>query len=297
MANTPRDVQAHREAGAVGGGHQRQRAWWLAGARCTPGSVAVVPQVGHHLAGRQRSGRVGRQEPASGRQADIGMGRGLGRVPPTVEVGTGVHLGRAESPAGAQGQAVAERRRALDLFGHPCPPGRLEHEGARRVGHQKRRVVRLAGLCARTPLAVGRHQLGDHGHPFGRGAGPLEGQADQVHPEEAGRGVGGPCRRPDLLVADGDPALVDPVLRPPEPDRAGQDGGVGTGVGEAQVLSGQAAPRRPGRARRHQLDLAERAVRVFGEERAGRAEGAQRIAHRDDCRPASPWDRGPASIG
>ena len=138
----------------------------------------------------------------------------------------------------------------------------------------------LMGGVGDAALPAVLEQAGHRVDRLGGGAGPLEAEADEVHADQGrlrGRRVVG---RADTLIADGHGVLVDPVLGPPQPGGTGEEGGVGAGVPDRQVLGAQGAAGRgttaegPG-----DLDLAGWAVRVLGEHHAAGTGGTQRVAH------------------
>jgi hypothetical protein len=122
-----------------------------------------------------------------------------------------------------------ERPAAGDLLGGPGPTGGLQHHGAGRVGHQEAVVVAEPGVvpAARPALAVAFEQLDEHPHRVVGGGGPLEGQAEQVHAEQAGGGHRGPGEHG--LVADDHAVLVGAHLGAPHPPRLREHHGVGVG--------------------------------------------------------------------
>ena len=130
-------------------------------------------------------------------------------------------------------------------------------------------------------LAVRREEVDQDVERLLGAAGPLQPEAHQVHADEAGAAPArASCTVADTFVPDGHAELVDAVLGPPEPGGAGQEGGVGAGVTDREVLGAQGAAGRGTAAERHgELHLADGPVRILGEDHAARARPAQGVAH------------------
>ncbi len=125
------------------------------GARRTPGTSAVVAQVGGGGGRSEAAGRAGAEESAAGRQADVGETGVLARVEPSGEVVAAPERRRGACPARAERQAVGdggpgrERRRSMRA------PRRIEYEGLVRVGDEERGVVSVVvGSVGDPALAV-----------------------------------------------------------------------------------------------------------------------------------------------
>jgi hypothetical protein len=130
-------------------------------------------------------------------------------------------------------------------------------------------------------------QLDHHVDGRRRGRRPLEAEADEVHPDQAGRGGEGVVGRPHPLVADGDAVLVDAVLQAPQPRGPGADEGVGAAVGQLQVLRPERSARRSAGVPLDDLGLGDRTVGALGEERPVGPDEAEGVAHGRQPRAAS----------
>jgi hypothetical protein len=191
--------------------------------------------------------------------------------------------------------------------------GGLYHDRSVRIGDDEAVVVGEVRVrpTARAGLAVAFQQGHDHLDGVGRVGRPLQREAQQVHAEQAGFGLGASGPDPSgatgelpgehRLVADDHAVLVGPHLGAEHPPGPRQQHGVGVGhlrdvdPGAAHRHLGVRRVRRVGPdvvARRdplEQLRLVGVAVAVLGEQDALVGDGDHRVAHHH--RPYASSDR------
>ena len=232
-------------------------------------------------AGCQPAGRDRRQEAAARRQADIGVTRVLAGIAEAPEVLARREAMRRPRPFGSEREPIGDGGAARERGHRVVGSRRLDDEGVGGVGDEERRVVRLLmRRISDATLPARLEQTGHHVDRLRSAAGTLETEANEVHSDQRRLRRRRVVGRRDTLVADGHPVLVDAVLGPPQPRRAGQQRCVGTGVPDGEVLRAQGAARRGAPAEGPgDLHLTGRAVRVLGEHHARRTRGAQRVAH------------------
>jgi hypothetical protein len=111
-------------------------------------------------------------------------------------------------------------------------------------------------------------QVGDHVQRAARRVGPFQGQAHQIHAQQAALGYG--LLGKHGLVADGHAKLVGPHLAAPHPERLGQQHG--KGLAHLRDLDVRAAHRRLAVLRARNVDRVLRfvgyAVAVLGQDHA-----------------------------
>ena len=238
--------------------YQRRLPWWR---RVATSSLGLVARATHARVAASRWSAI-----------PVGM-RGLRHVSMSVPAATSSdatvqvvpRLTRLEiaSPA-ATGRAA--KRRPLVSTIHP----------RYRIHDQERREVRnvAVGLAAPT-LSVLGEQAGEHREPVVGVARPFEHERDEIHAEQRRRLPSRVVDRPDLLVPDRDPVLVDAVLGSPQPRRAADDHRPRC---RGRRGSGTASRRCRGRDARSRLDdlRSRSAVGRSSWRRASRRAGARR---------------------
>jgi len=144
----------------------------------------------------------------------------------------------------------------------------LDHPGLIRVGNDEAVVIPHILADSRAPaLSMMFEQVDDDTLGLRRRAPPLQAQPNQIHAEKPHgawqlAGMQG-------LVADGDSALVDPVLEAPQPPRTtAQDGQRFRDLRDFDILAPQCGAVRMAQAGRLEERLAfrRRAVAVLGEQ-------------------------------
>ncbi len=141
-------------------------------------------------------------------------------------------------------------------------------------------------MAAVAALAVALQQVDDHRQGLRGGRAALQPQPHQIHADQGAPSLGRDDRMQGL-IADADAMLIGPHLRPPGPERAAEQAGVGRlGLGDDDVGGRKPRARRMASGRRHlqELGLIALAVAVLGEQQAaaggGGRQGHEGVAHK-----------------